>query len=288
MKMTGAQILLKCLEREGVKHIFGYPGGVVLDIYDELTRTPQIQHILVRHEQGAVHAADGYARVSGKVGVCIATSGPGATNLVTGIANAYMDSVPLVVLTGQVPTIQIGTDAFQEVDITGITLPITKHNYLVEGHQPTGPDHPRGLSDRPVRAARSGAIDLPKDVVQASMSKGAPAGVSVVVIGLNHRTVPLDLLERMTIDDAAPAARPCTTSAAGEHVSEAVVLSTCNRTEIYVVAERSTAPTSDVRNFLVRDGLPAARGLRRPPLRPLRRGRRSPTCSRWRRASTRR
>jgi acetolactate synthase-1/2/3 large subunit len=104
MKQNGAQILLECLKREGVKHIFGYPGGVVLDIYDELTRHPDIQHILVRHEQAAAHAADGYARVTGKVGVCMATSGPGATNLVTGIANAYMDSVPVVAITGQVNT----------------------------------------------------------------------------------------------------------------------------------------------------------------------------------------
>ncbi|MGD0827093.1 MAG: thiamine pyrophosphate-binding protein, partial [Desulfobaccales bacterium] len=129
MKLTGAQILLKCLEREEVKHIFGYPGGVVLDIYDELTRTPQIRHILVRHEQAAVHAADGYARASSKVGVALVTSGPGATNTVTGIASAYLDSIPIVVFTGQVPTALIGNDAFQEVDIVGITRPCTKHNY---------------------------------------------------------------------------------------------------------------------------------------------------------------
>ena len=131
-KMTGAQIFLKCLEREEVKHIFGYPGGVVLDIYDELTRRPQIKHILVRHEQAAAHAADGYARASGKVGVALVTSGPGATNTVTGIATAYMDSIPMVVFTGQVPTALIGNDAFQEADIVGITRPCTKHNYLVK------------------------------------------------------------------------------------------------------------------------------------------------------------
>lgn len=131
MKMTGAQILLECLEREGVEVIFGYPGGQVIPIYDALYDA-KIRNILVRHEQGAVHAADGYARSTGKVGVCLATSGPGATNLVTGIATAYMDSVPLVAITGQVPTHLLGCDSFQEADITGITIPITKHNFLVK------------------------------------------------------------------------------------------------------------------------------------------------------------
>jgi acetolactate synthase-1/2/3 large subunit len=131
---SGAHILIDSLVRHGVKHIFGYPGGAILPIYDELYRAEargDIQHILVRHEQGAVHAADGYARATGKVGVCFATSGPGATNLVTGIATAHMDSIPLVVVTGQVPLAVIGTDAFQETDIFGITLPIVKHSYVV-------------------------------------------------------------------------------------------------------------------------------------------------------------
>jgi len=131
MKMTGAQILCEGLLREGVDVIFGYPGGAVLPLYDTLPQFPQLRHILVRHEQGAAHAADGYARATGKVGVCFATSGPGATNLVTGIANAYLDSSPMVAVTGQVARPFIGKDAFQEIDITGITLPITKHNYLV-------------------------------------------------------------------------------------------------------------------------------------------------------------
>ena len=128
MNFTGSEILMKVLQEEKVDTIFGFPGGVVLDIYDELLRT-EINHYLVRHEQGAVHAADGYARASGKVGVCLVTSGPGATNTVTGIATAYMDSIPLVVFTGQVPTHLIGNDAFQEVDIVGISRPCTKHNY---------------------------------------------------------------------------------------------------------------------------------------------------------------
>jgi acetolactate synthase-1/2/3 large subunit len=129
--MTGAQILIECLKREGVEVMFGYPGGQVLPIFDKLYDA-DIKFILTRHEQGAAHAADGYARATGKVGVCLATSGPGATNLTTGIANAYMDSVPMVAITGQVKTFLIGNDAFQEADVTGVTRPITKHNYLVK------------------------------------------------------------------------------------------------------------------------------------------------------------
>jgi acetolactate synthase-1/2/3 large subunit len=131
MKLNGAQILCESLVKEGVEVIFGFPGGALLPFYDALPEYPQLRHILVRHEQGAAHAADSYARVSGKVGVCLATSGPGATNLVTGIANAYLDSAPMVAITGQVGRSFIGKDAFQEIDITGITLPITKHNYMV-------------------------------------------------------------------------------------------------------------------------------------------------------------
>src|SRR5213595_672220 len=127
---TGAQILWECLIREGVTDIFGYPGGAILPAYDAMLEYP-IRHVLVRHEQGATHMADGYARASGRVGVALATSGPGATNLVTGIANAMMDSIPLVCITGQVSESLIGSDAFQETDVTGITLTITKHNFLV-------------------------------------------------------------------------------------------------------------------------------------------------------------
>jgi len=163
--LTGAQVLFKVLEQENVDVIFGYPGGVVLDIYDELCRR-EITHILVRHEQGAIHAADGYARASGKVGVCLVTSGPGATNTVTGIANAYMDSIPVVILTGQVTTGAIGNDAFQEVDITGITRPCTKHNFLVRNVN----DLARTIKEA-FHIARSGRpgpvlVDLPKDVIQ--------------------------------------------------------------------------------------------------------------------------
>ena len=132
MLLTGAEILIKSLLDEGVETIFGYPGGAVLNIYDELYKyKDQIHHVLTCHEQGASHAADGYARATGKVGVCLATSGPGATNLVTGIATAYMDSIPMVAITGNVAKSLLGKDSFQEVDITGITMPITKHNYIV-------------------------------------------------------------------------------------------------------------------------------------------------------------
>ncbi len=130
MKMTGAEIMMECLVKEGVDTIFGYPGGAIMPVHDAMLKYP-VHHILTRHEQGASHAADGYARASGKVGVAIATSGPGATNLVTGIATAMMDSVPIVCITGQVPVHLIGGDAFQEIDVTGVTLPITKHNYLI-------------------------------------------------------------------------------------------------------------------------------------------------------------
>src|SRR5512134_264595 len=130
MKMKGAEILWECLVREGVEVVFGFPGGAIMPVYDAMLNYP-VHHVLVRHEQGATHMADGYARVTGKAGVVMATSGPGATNLVTGIASAMMDSIPMVAITGQVAAHLIGGDAFQETDVTGITQPITKHNYLI-------------------------------------------------------------------------------------------------------------------------------------------------------------
>jgi len=165
MKKTGAQILWECLEREGVKHVFGYPGGAILPAYDALKHS-SIHHILVRHEQGATHMADGYARATGGVGVAIATSGPGATNMVTGIATAMLDSSPIVCITGQVGSKLIGTDAFQETDITGVTLPITKHNYLV-----THADEVAGTIREAFYVARSGRpgpvlVDITKDAQQ--------------------------------------------------------------------------------------------------------------------------
>jgi acetolactate synthase-1/2/3 large subunit len=163
MEMTGAQILMTMLKQEDVDTLFGFPGGAVIDIYDELART-DIRHILVRHEQGAVHAADGYARASGKVGVCLVTSGPGATNTVTGIASAYADSIPVVIITGQVPTHLIGNDAFQEVDIVGITRPCTKHNYLVKSLPDLAPTLKEAF--HLARSGRPGPVlvDIPKNV----------------------------------------------------------------------------------------------------------------------------
>ncbi len=131
-ELTGSQILCEALMREGVELLYGYPGGAIMPFYDALTSYPALHHVLVRHEQAAAHAADGYARATGKVGVCVATSGPGATNLVTGLATAYMDSTPIVAITGQVARPFIGRDAFQETDILGVTQPITKHNFLVQ------------------------------------------------------------------------------------------------------------------------------------------------------------
>ena len=168
MKMTGAEIIWECLQREGVKHVFGYPGGAILPAYDALCKYPAIHHVLVRHEQGAAHMADGYARATGSVGVAIATSGPGATNLVTGIATAMMDSSPIVCITGQVGSKLIGYDAFQETDITGITLPITKHNYLIGDVEELA-----GAVREAFLIAKSGRpgpvlIDITKDAQQSS------------------------------------------------------------------------------------------------------------------------
>src|SRR5690348_4708421 len=168
MKKTGAEILWECLGREGVTHVFGYPGGAILPAYDALCKYPNIQHVLVRHEQGATHMADGYARASGRVGVAVATSGPGATNMVTGIATAMLDSSPIVCITGQVGSKLIGSDAFQEIDITGITLPITKHNYLV-----TRADDVAKAVREAFLIAKSGRpgpvlIDITKDAQQSS------------------------------------------------------------------------------------------------------------------------
>ncbi|MBW1991472.1 MAG: biosynthetic-type acetolactate synthase large subunit, partial [Deltaproteobacteria bacterium] len=178
-QMTGAQIFWQSLERQGVKHVFGLPGGAVIDIYDELVKFPKIKHILVRHEQAAVHAADGYARASGSVGVALVTSGPGATNTVSGIASAYMDSIPVVVFTGQVPTALIGNDAFQEVDIVGITRPCTKHNYLVKRVE----DLALTIAEA-FHIARSGRpgpvlVDLPKDVITGKCAPHFPEVVKI-------------------------------------------------------------------------------------------------------------
>lgn len=188
MKLKGSQILLKMLEEEKVDIIFGYPGGSVLDIYDQLYKS-NIKHILVRHEQGAVHAADGYARATGKVGVCLVTSGPGATNTVTGIATANMDSIPIVVFTGQVPTGLIGNDAFQESDITGITRPCTKHNFLVRSVEELASTIKEAFHI--ARTGRPGPVlvDLPKNVMAAETDYD-PANIKIRNYEIFHKSAP--------------------------------------------------------------------------------------------------
>ncbi len=178
MKKTGAQIVVECLKKEGVDTLFNYPGGAVLPLFDELQSAP-FRQFLVRHEQAAVHAADGYARATGKVGVSVVTSGPGATNTVTGIATAYMDSIPIIIITGQVPTLLIGNDAFQEVDIIGITRPCTKHNYLVKNVSDLGQILKEAFYL--ARCGRPGPIlvDLPKDIMANSAEFKYPEKVFI-------------------------------------------------------------------------------------------------------------
>ena len=163
-ELTGAEITVRCLQEEGVEYIFGYPGGAALHIYDALFRQDKVKHILVRHEQAAVHAADGYSRSSEKIGVALVTSGPGITNAVTGIATAYMDSIPMVVISGQVPSTMIGEDAFQEVDAVGITRPCVKHNFLIKDVRDIAPTIKKAFYL--ARSGRPGPVlvDIPKDI----------------------------------------------------------------------------------------------------------------------------
>ena len=198
MKLTGAQILMKMLQEEGIDTIFGYPGGAVIDLYDELDRT-DIKHVLVRHEQAAVHAADGYARAKGKVGVALVTSGPGATNTVTGIASAYMDSIPMVIFTGQVPKGLIGNDAFQEVDIVGITRPCVKHNYLVQ----RGEDFARIIKEA-FHIAKSGRpgpvlIDIPKDIANTKVTFKDPGKITLKAYNPNYTPNPKQVKKIITL-----------------------------------------------------------------------------------------
>ena len=219
MECTGAQILLESMKREGVDVLFGYPGGAVIDIYDELPRHPELRHVLVRHEQGAVHAADGYARASGKTGVCLVTSGPGATNTVTGIATAYSDSIPLVIFTGQVPTQLIGNDAFQEVDIVGITRPCTKHNFLVKDISKLA------LTIRQAfylaRSGRPGPVlvDLPKDVMQKRTEFVWPEDVYMRSYNPTYKPN-LNQLRR-SVEELAKAERPVILAGGGVIMSNA-------------------------------------------------------------------
>ena len=175
--ITGAEIVIRCLQEEKVDYVFGYPGGSVLNIYDELFKQDQVKHVLVRHEQGGVHAADGYARTSGKVGVALVTSGPGATNAVTGIATAYMDSIPMVVLTGQVPTFYIGQDAFQECDTVGITRHCVKHNFLVKDVRDLALTIKKAFYIASTGRPGPVVVDIPKDVTAAKCRFEYPAEI---------------------------------------------------------------------------------------------------------------
>lgn len=166
MELTGAEIVVRCLQEEGVDHVFGYPGGAVLYIYDALFQQEKVQHVLVRHEQAAVHAADAYSRSTQKTGVCLVTSGPGVTNAVTGIATAYMDSIPMVVLTGQVPTHAIGEDAFQECDTVGITRPCVKHNFLVKDVKDLATTIRKAFIIASTGRPGPVLVDIPKDVTR--------------------------------------------------------------------------------------------------------------------------
>jgi len=250
MKRTGAQIIWECLVREGVKIVFGYPGGAILPAYDAMLDYP-IHHVLVRHEQGAAHMADGYARASGRVGVAIATSGPGATNLVTGIATAYMDSSPIVCITGQVPSKYIGYDAFQETDITGITLPITKHNYLVTDVH----DLTRVLREA-FYIARSGRpgpvlVDIAKDVQQATIEwEYDEEPIQLPGYRPDLRPVPRDI--RQAVEMIQAAQRPVILAGHGVLMAGAMQ-------ELYELAELTEMPVA--MTLLGIGGFPASHRL---------------------------
>ncbi len=233
MIMTGSQIIIECLKEQGVDTIFGYPGGAILNVYDELYRhRDEIRHILTSHEQGAAHAADGYARASGKVGVCFATSGPGATNLVTGIATAYMDSVPMVAITCNVNLKLLGKDSFQEVDIAGITMPITKHGFIVKDVSALGDTIRRAFSI--ARSGRPGPVlvDVTKDVTAASC-EFTPAGRLHSV--KKKRPAP-DLTEALSL--LKNSSRPLLLAGGGASISHA-------EKEVRELAELLDAPVCD-------------------------------------------
>jgi acetolactate synthase-1/2/3 large subunit len=235
MKITAAEALIRSLEMEGVEVVFGYPGGAILPVYDSLFHTKKLKHILTRSEQAAAHAASGYARVSGKVGVCMATSGPGATNLVTGIATAYMDSVPVVAITGQVATSLIGRDVFQEVDITGATAPFTKHNYLVKRAE----DIPRIVKEAFYIAStgRPGPvlIDLPKDVAETKIEFKYPE--QITLRGYKPKIDGHPLQISRAADAINKALRPVICAGGG-------VNSACAEEELMELAEKAHIPVA--------------------------------------------
>lgn len=236
MLLTGSEILMECLIREGVDVMFGYPGGAILPTYDAMTKYPQIRHVLVRHEQGASHMADGYARATGKVGVAIATSGPGATNLVTGLATAMMDSSPIVCITGQVPRGAIGSDAFQECDITGITIPVTKHNYLVSDVRELA-----YIVREAFHIARTGRpgpvlIDIPKDIQTEKTEFVYPEG-EIKLPGYHPPTVASDDEVKAALELIANAKKPVILAGHGIMMSQA-------SHEVQELAERAQIPVA--------------------------------------------
>jgi len=217
-KLSGAEIVIACLKEQGVDTVFGYPGGAILNIYDALYKhSDEIHHVLTSHEQGAAHAADGYARASGKVGVCLATSGPGATNLVTGIASAYMDSSPVVAITCNVANPILGKDSFQEIDIAGISMPITKYNFIVKDVKELA-----GVLRRAFRIARSGRpgpvlVDITKDVTAAE-TEYEPK--SIAVASMQELPVAEKLTEAISLLRAAK--KPCIMAGGGGARAEAL------------------------------------------------------------------
>ena len=244
MRITAAEALVRCLEEEKVEVIFGLPGGAIVPVYDALYHS-RIKHVLVRHEQGAAHAADGYARATGRVGVCLATSGPGATNLVTGIANAYMDSVPMVIVTGQVNVSQVGTDAFQEVDITGITMPITKHNYLVKD-----PKKLPEIVKKAFHIASTGRpgpvlVDLPRDVASATIDFRPPKEISLRGYKPTYRGHPTKISEAAKL--IREAQRPVIYAGGG-------VINSGAAAELKELAEKIGAPVTNT--FMGLSGFP--------------------------------
>jgi acetolactate synthase-1/2/3 large subunit len=252
MKRTGAQIVWACLEKQGVDIVFGYPGGANLPIYDAMRDYPSIHHVLVRHEQGGAHMADGYARASGKVGVAMATSGPGATNLVTGIATALMDSIPTVFITGQVTSKLIGYDAFQETDVTGITLPITKHNYLVTRVQDIMPTIREAFYI--ARSGRPGPVlvDIAKDAQQASIEDWEYDDSPIRMKGYRPDKRPTPASIQKALDLIHSAKRPVILAGHGVLMSNAM-------DELRAFAEKAQVPVAVT--LLGIGGLPATHSL---------------------------
>lgn len=233
MKLDGSHILLESLKKEGVKVLFGYPGGTIMPFYDALYGDNDVRHILTRHEQGAAHAADGYARATGNVGVCVSTSGPGATNLVTGIATAYQDSVPLVAITGQVPTSLIGTDAFQEADVTGITAPITKQNYLVSDTRDLAKTVKEAFFI--ARTGRPGpvVVDIPKDILVNQADYHYPKKISLMGYKPSI-TANLSQL-KMAAKELSNAKKPVILAGGGVRMADAA-------DELYALAKKASIP----------------------------------------------